>query len=63
MADGFPGWPAPLLCRPALWSPVVPARIDGRVVALHARHKARIEALRRKCRHHLAATAASSAAG
>lgn len=38
----------------ALWSFTAPSRINGKVVALHARHKVRIEEVRRKCQEYVA---------
>lgn len=39
----------------ALWSMSCPARINGKVVAFHARHVVLIEEVRRKCREYVAA--------
>lgn len=37
----------------ALWTLTAPSRINGRVVALHARHKVLIEEMRSKCREYV----------
>lgn len=37
----------------ALWSLTTPSRINGKVVAFHARHKVVIDELRRKCREYV----------
>lgn len=37
----------------ALWTLPTPSRINGKVVAFHARHKAVIEEVRRKCREYM----------
>ena len=38
----------------ALWTVRAPTRINGRVVALHARHKSMIEQVRSKCSSYVA---------
>ena len=38
----------------ALWTLSAPARVNGRVVAYHARHKVLIEEVRRKCCEYIA---------
>ena len=38
----------------ALWSLSSPSRMNGKVVAYHARHKVLIEDVRRKCRDYIA---------
>lgn len=37
----------------ALWSNTAPSRINGKVVAFHARHNVLIEEVRRKCREYM----------
>jgi hypothetical protein len=52
------GWTELLITRldllNALWSPNSPARVNGKVVAYHARHRVLIEEVRRKCREYIA---------
>jgi hypothetical protein len=38
----------------ALWTLTVPSRVDGRVVAFHARHKIAIQEVRRRCGDYIA---------
>ncbi|MEJ8839829.1 hypothetical protein [Ramlibacter sp. AN1133] len=38
----------------ALWALSSPSRVNGKVVAYHARHKVLIEEVRRKCREYIA---------
>src|SRR5215813_7071869 len=38
----------------ALWTLSSPSRMNGKVVAFHARHKVLIEEVRRKCREYVA---------
>jgi hypothetical protein len=38
----------------ALWTHTTPSRINGKVVAFHARHKVVIDEVRRKCRGYVA---------
>jgi hypothetical protein len=38
----------------ALWSVSSPSRINGKVVALHAKHRVLIDDVRRKCREYVA---------
>jgi hypothetical protein len=39
----------------ALWTLTTPSRINGKVVAFHARHKVLIEEVRSKCREYVTA--------
>lgn len=43
----------------ALWSRRTPARLDGRVVALHAQHRARLQDVLRRCARFLPAQPAA----
>jgi hypothetical protein len=38
----------------ALWTLSAPARVNGKVVAYHARHAVQIEEVRRQCREYVA---------
>lgn len=38
----------------ALWSATMPSRVNGKVVAFHARHQVMLEEVRRKCREYIA---------
>ena len=38
----------------ALWTQTSPSRVNGKVVAYHARHKVLLEEVRRKCREYIA---------
>lgn len=38
----------------ALWTPPLPSRMNGKVVAFHAKHKVLIEEVRRKCGEYVA---------
>jgi hypothetical protein len=38
----------------ALWTQTSPSRVNGKVVAFHARHKVLLEEVRRKCREYIA---------
>jgi hypothetical protein len=38
----------------ALWALSSPTRVNGKVVAYHARHQVQIEEVRRKCREYIA---------
>lgn len=46
----------------ALWSFRAPARINGRVVALHERHKVRVAEVRRNCHQYVERSRAAAAA-
>jgi hypothetical protein len=52
------GWTELLITRVdlmhALWALTSPTRINGKVVALHARHKVLIEEVRSRCLHYVA---------
>jgi hypothetical protein len=52
------GWSELLITRidlmHALWALTSPTRCNGKVVALHARHKVLIEEVRGKCLHYVA---------
>lgn len=47
----------------ALWCLSAPSRINGRVVAFHARHKVLIDEVRRKCNEYIAKGKRTAPAG
>lgn len=61
-----PSWTELLITRVdlmhALWSVSAPSRMNGKVVAFHAKHKVLIEEVRRKCQEYVAKGRRTSAA-